>query len=118
MSQMDYGCTIYGPACNSALEKLDPVHYMALGICYGVFRTSLVQSLCVECNQLPLDLRRKKLSLAYYFKILCVPSPPLKNVCVSTSMKKLYDARTSNTWSLMDRMKLLITELDLPNVDN
>ncbi|GFT55187.1 RNase H domain-containing protein [Trichonephila clavipes] len=68
------------------------------------------------CHQLPLDLRRRKLSLAYYFKILSVPSHPLQNVYMSTSMKRLYDARPSNIRPFMDRMKLHISELDLPNV--
>ncbi|GFT69222.1 RNase H domain-containing protein [Trichonephila clavipes] len=89
---------------------------MALRICSGAFRTSPVQSLYVNCHQLPLDLRRRKLSLAYYFKILSVPSHPLQNVYMSTSMKRLYDARPSNIRPFMDRMKLHISELDLPNV--
>ncbi|GFX38223.1 RNase H domain-containing protein [Trichonephila clavipes] len=90
---------------------------MALRICSGAFRTSPVQSLYVNCNQLHLDLRRRKLSLAYYFKILSMPSHPLKNVYMSTSMKKLYDARPSNIRSFMDSMKLLVFELDRPNVN-
>ncbi|GFW69743.1 RNase H domain-containing protein [Trichonephila clavipes] len=117
LSPIDYGCAIYGSACNSTLKKFDPDHHMALRICSGAFRTSLVQSLYVHCNQFPLDLRRRKRSLAYYFKILFVPSHPLKNVYMSTSMKRLYDARPSNIRPFMDRMKRLITELDLPIVN-
>ncbi|GFY11576.1 RNase H domain-containing protein [Trichonephila clavipes] len=90
---------------------------MALRICSGAFRTSPVKSFYANCNQLPLDLRRRKLSLAYYFKILSVPSNPLQNVYMSTSMKRLYDARPSNIRPFMDRMKLLVSELDLPNVN-
>ncbi|GFT71070.1 putative RNA-directed DNA polymerase from transposon BS [Trichonephila clavipes] len=44
-SRIDYGCIAYGSACNSTLQKLDPVHHMALRICSGAFRTSPVQSL-------------------------------------------------------------------------
>ncbi|GFT92388.1 RNase H domain-containing protein [Trichonephila clavipes] len=116
LSCIDYGCVAYGSACNSTLQKLDPVHHMALRICSGAFRTSPVQSLYVNCHQLPLDLRRRKLSLAFYFKILSMPSHPLQNVYMSTSMKRLYDARPSNIRPFMDRMKLHISELDLPNV--
>ncbi|GFT90276.1 RNase H domain-containing protein [Trichonephila clavipes] len=116
LSRIDYGCVAYGSACNSTLQKLDPVHHMALRICSGAFRTSPVQSLYVNCHQLPLDLQRRKLSLAFYFKILSVPSHPLQNVYMSTSMKRLYDARPSNIRPFMDRMKLHISELDLPNV--
>ncbi|GFW07812.1 putative RNA-directed DNA polymerase from transposon X-element [Trichonephila clavipes] len=116
LTRIDYGCVAYGSACNSTLQKLDPVHHMALRICSGEFRTSPVQSLYVTCHQLPLDLRRRKLSLAFYFKILSVPSHPLQNVYMSTSMKRLYDARPSNIRPFMDRKKLHISELDLPNV--
>ncbi|GFU70749.1 RNase H domain-containing protein [Trichonephila clavipes] len=116
LSRIDYGCVAYGSAYNSTLQKLDPVHHMALRICSGAFRTSPVQSLYVNCHQLPLDLRRRKLSLAFYFKILSVPSHPLQIVYMSTSMKRLYDARPSNIRPFMDRMKLHISELDLPNV--
>ncbi|GFU72579.1 putative RNA-directed DNA polymerase from transposon X-element [Trichonephila clavipes] len=115
-SRIDYGCVVYGSACNSTEKKLDPVHHMALRICSGAFRTSPVQSLYVIRHQLPLDLRRRKLSIAFYFKILSVPSHPLQNVYMSTSMKRLYDARPSNIRPFMDRMKLHISELDLPNV--
>ncbi|GFW39546.1 putative RNA-directed DNA polymerase from transposon X-element [Trichonephila clavipes] len=65
-----------------------------------------------------LDLREKKLFLAYYFKIVSVPSHPLQNVKLTTSMKRLYDARPSYIQPFMDRMKRLVTELDLPNVDS
>ncbi|GFW05484.1 probable RNA-directed DNA polymerase from transposon X-element [Trichonephila clavipes] len=47
LSRIDYGCVVYGSACNSTLKKLDPVHHMALRICSGAFRTSPVQSLYV-----------------------------------------------------------------------
>ncbi|GFT13446.1 RNase H domain-containing protein [Trichonephila clavipes] len=87
---------------------------MALRICLGAFRTSPVQSLYVNCHQ-PSSLRRRKLSNRFYFKILSVPSHPLQNVYMSTSMKRLYDARPSNIRPFMDRMKLHISELDLPN---
>ncbi|GFU15227.1 uncharacterized protein TNCV_3937841 [Trichonephila clavipes] len=33
LSRIDYGCVAYGSACNSTLQKLDPVHHMALRIC-------------------------------------------------------------------------------------
>ncbi|GFV93036.1 putative RNA-directed DNA polymerase from transposon X-element [Trichonephila clavipes] len=60
LSRIDYGCVAYGSACNSTLQKLDPVHHMALRICSGAFRTSPVQSLYVNCHQLPLDLRTEE----------------------------------------------------------
>ncbi|GFS68013.1 putative RNA-directed DNA polymerase from transposon X-element [Trichonephila clavipes] len=117
LSRIDYGCVVYGSACNSTRKKLNPVHHMALRICFGAFRTSPVQSLYVHCNQLPLDLRRRKLSLAYYFKILSVPSHSLQNVYMSTSMKRFYDVRPYNIRPFIDRMRLLVSKLNLPNVN-
>ncbi|GFX26145.1 RNase H domain-containing protein [Trichonephila clavipes] len=70
LSRIDYGCCIRISVLLYSAKKLDPVHHMALRICSGAFRTSPVQSLYVNCHQLPLDLRRRKLSLAFYFKIL------------------------------------------------
>ncbi|GFU91512.1 putative RNA-directed DNA polymerase from transposon X-element [Trichonephila clavipes] len=75
LSRIDYGSVVYGSARDSRLKKLDPVHHAALRICFGAFRTSPVQGIYFACNQL-LDLRRKKLVLAYYFKILSMPSHP------------------------------------------
>ncbi|GFT17577.1 RNase H domain-containing protein [Trichonephila clavipes] len=69
---------------------------MALRICSGAFRTSPVQSLYVNCHQLPLDLRRRKLSLAFYFKILSVPSHPLQNVYEYQHEETFDDARPYN----------------------
>ncbi|GFX16785.1 transposable element Tcb2 transposase [Trichonephila clavipes] len=46
-----------------------------------------------------LDLRRRRLCVAYTFKILSIPSYPLQSEYMSTSMKRL------------------VPELDLPNVD-
>ncbi|GFU92514.1 RNase H domain-containing protein [Trichonephila clavipes] len=80
----------------------------------GAFRTSPVQSLYVSCNQHPLDLRRKKIALAFYFKILSMPSHSLKNVNQTTSMKRVYDDRSHNIWPFTARTKLLLSEYNLP----
>ncbi|GFV45513.1 RNase H domain-containing protein [Trichonephila clavipes] len=108
---------LYMDLRDSTLKTLDPVHHAVLRICSGVFRTSPVQSLYVTCNQLPPNLRRKKQVLTYYFKILSVPSHPLKNVNLTISMKRIYDARSRNIRPFMERTKFLLSELDLPDVD-
>ncbi|GFT04411.1 hypothetical protein TNCV_1929341 [Trichonephila clavipes] len=91
---------------------------MTLRICSDAFHTSPMQSLYVHCNQLPLDLRRRKLCLAYYFKIF---------VCAFTSSATcVYEYQHERAFMMhgrltsghfMDRMKLLISELNLPNVN-
>ena len=62
-SKLDYGCMVYGSACDSYLKMLDPIQNKALRICFGAFRTSPSSSLQVYSKRPPLDLRRTKLSL-------------------------------------------------------
>ena len=68
-SKLDYACQIYSSACNSKLNELDTVHNTGLRIVSGAFRTSPVESLYVDTNQLPLDLRREELGLRYLMRI-------------------------------------------------
>ena len=36
LSKIDYGCQVYGSACQTTLQKLDIVHNTALRICTGI----------------------------------------------------------------------------------
>ncbi|XP_076045036.1 uncharacterized protein LOC143027585 [Oratosquilla oratoria] len=49
---------------------------MGLRICSGAFRTSPVESIYVDCHQLPLDLRREELGLRYLARIKSTPENP------------------------------------------
>ena len=69
-SKLDYGCIVYGSARLSYMKRLDTVHNQGLRLCLGAFRTSPVQSLYVEANEPPLDLRRTRLSLQYGVKLM------------------------------------------------
>ena len=51
------------------LEALDAIQHQDLRLCLGTFRTSPVNSLYVEANEPPLDLRRLKLTLQYIVKL-------------------------------------------------
>ncbi len=37
-SKLDYGCMVYGSACQTNLKLLDPVHNQELHICLGAFK--------------------------------------------------------------------------------
>ena len=39
-SKLDYGCVLYGFACGSYLQMLDPIQNHALRLCLGAFHTS------------------------------------------------------------------------------
>ena len=75
-AKLDYGCVVYGTAKPSHLKALNPVVHQALRICLGAFRTSPVESLYVEANEPPLELRRKKLEMNYFLKIKTLPENP------------------------------------------
>ncbi|GFT04298.1 putative RNA-directed DNA polymerase from transposon X-element [Trichonephila clavipes] len=118
LCRINYVFVVYGSARDSMLKRFDTVHHAALRICSDAFRTSLVQSLYVTCNQLSLDFRWNKLALTYYFKILSLPSHPLKNGNFSIGIKRNYDSRSHNIRPFMERTKLLLSELNLPGVGN
>ena len=69
-SKLDYGCIVYGSARPSYIKRLDTVHNQGLRLCLGAFRTSPVQSLYVEADEPPLDMRRTRLSLQYGVKLM------------------------------------------------
>jgi len=75
-SKLDYGFVVYGSARKSYLQMLDPVQNHALRLCLGAFRTSSVTSLHVEANEMPLDLRRRKLAAQYCLKVSADVSNP------------------------------------------
>ena len=62
----------------AAAPELDlgPVQNHALRLCLGAFRTSPVTSLHVEANEMPLDLRRRKLAAQYCLKVSADISNP------------------------------------------
>ncbi|KAJ4434070.1 hypothetical protein ANN_16389 [Periplaneta americana] len=68
-SKLDYGCIVYNSAKSSSLQKLYVIQNSALRIALGAFRTSPIASLQIEADELPLDIRRKQLSISYALKI-------------------------------------------------
>ncbi|XP_055926878.1 uncharacterized protein LOC129958418 [Argiope bruennichi] len=107
---------VYGSARSSVLRRLDPVHHSALRICSGAFRTSPVESLYVICYQLPLCLRRQKLSAQFYFRTKSVSKHPLSNMALPVGLRRLYNARPSHILPFYDRVKLLLHDSDLKDV--
>ena len=45
---------VYNSARPSYLKMLDPVQHQALHLCLNAFRTTIVDSLHVEANEMPL----------------------------------------------------------------
>ena len=68
-SVFDYGCIVYRSTSKTHLNELDRMQAKSLRICCGAFRTSPVPSLKVETGEMPLHLRRLKLSMAYWVNL-------------------------------------------------
>ncbi|GBN41078.1 hypothetical protein AVEN_18667-1 [Araneus ventricosus] len=104
---------VYGSARVTVFRRLDTIHHSALRICSGAFRTSPVESLYVICNQLPLHLRRQKISALYFFRAQSVPKHPISQLTLPVSLHRLYAARSSRILPFCERAKLLLHDSDL-----
>ncbi|GBO27347.1 hypothetical protein AVEN_134462-1 [Araneus ventricosus] len=113
LSKIDYGCTIYGSARQSVLQKLNTIHHSALRLCSGAFRTSPVESLYVECHEPSLEHRRQMLTLHYFSKILTNPNHPYFNYKQSRFLQRLQDARPSVVPSFFTRAAGFLHDLNL-----
>ena len=66
---IDYGCIIYGAAAQTSLQKMDRLQFRALPVCTGATKTTPTNALLIEAGETPLELRRDKMSLAYWIKL-------------------------------------------------
>ena len=91
-SKLDYGSIVYGSARQSYLRALDPVAHQGLRIALGAFRTSPVESLYAEASELPLHLRRIRLSMNYFINLKSHPENPAYScVCDPDFVEKYRD---------------------------
>ena len=65
---------------------MDPIQNQALRLTLVAFRTSSVQCLCVEANELPLQLRRGKLALLIAIKIAAHQNNPVYETILTPGM--------------------------------
>ena len=99
-SKLDYGCIICGSAWKSYLKKLDTIHHQSLRLALGAFRTSPVQSLYSEAQELSLYDRRKKLSLQYVAKVASNPNNPDYNDIFNSPNKVLFENKPNLVYEL------------------
>ena len=96
-SKIDYGSIVYGSAANSVLDKLDPAHNQGIRLSLGAFCSSPVESLYVEANEPPLQIRRDKLLLQYVTKLSANPNNPAYDAVFHPKYRGLYKAKASAT---------------------
>jgi ribonuclease HI len=112
-SKLDYGSIVYGSARKSYLKKLDPIQNGGLRICLGAFRTSPVESLHVEANEMPLHLRRMRLSLLYAVQLRSNRQNPAYQCVFYPRFKYLYERRKTPILSFGLRIKDHLQKLDI-----
>jgi hypothetical protein len=79
-------------------------------ICLGAFRTSPIQSLQVETNELPLNLRREKLTLQCITKLKSTPDNPAYTCVFEPNYTLLFKANPSVIPTLGVRVKELLLD--------
>jgi len=92
-SKLDYGWIVYGSARCSYLRMLDPIQNHALRLCLGAYRTSPASSLCVEANEPPVYLRRKKLSLQCCLKLSCNYNNPAYATVFNSKFHSVFERK-------------------------
>ena len=75
-SKLDYGSIVFMKAKKEVLRPLDVIHHAGLRLALGAFKSSPVESLYVEANELPLSLRRDELAMKYALRIKSNKSNP------------------------------------------
>ena len=57
----------------SYFRELETIHHLGLCIALGAFTIFPIENLYIEANEPPLSLRRYKLALQYYIKLISCP---------------------------------------------
>ena len=117
-SKLDYGCFIYGTARKSYLRELKTIHHLGLRIALGAFTTSLIESLYIEVNEAPLSLRRYKLTLQYYIKLISCPQNPAYNCIIETRYKNLFENKEKVIKPFNLRIQTLLNKINPKIIHN
>lgn len=94
-SKLDYGSIIYCSASKTNLDIIKAIPTEVMRIASGAFRTTPVATLHVLTNEIPIEMRRMKLTMQYYFKTRSQLSNPAYNNIIDTGDKRLYEARNT-----------------------
>ena len=90
------------------MAKLDTVNNQGLRLSLGAFRSSPVESLYVEAQKPPLEIRREKLALQYILKLKANPGNPAYDVVFNPKYQILYADKESATYSYGIHCKKLL----------
>ena len=76
-SKLDCGCIVFISVNSRDLESIESVSNEAMRVASGCFKSTPVSSLQVITEEPPLQIRRDKLSLKYYYKVKTLPQHPV-----------------------------------------
>ena len=93
---------------------LDTIHHQGLRLALGAFRTSPVESLYVEAEELQLEHRRIKLSLQYVTKLKSSPRNPAYNCVFNPEYENKYLRNAKVIQPLGIRIKEHLEGCNLP----
>ena len=77
-SVLDYGCEVIDLGCKQIADTYDKLQYQVLKICCGGMKGTSASSLQVECDELPLDLRREKLKANHALRSIAIKNESVK----------------------------------------
>ena len=86
-SKLDYGSVVFRNAAAEDLKPLDVVHNQGIRLALGAFKSSPVESLYVEADEMPLNERRLELAMKYGLKIKGNPQNPAYNAVFLPTLK-------------------------------
>ena len=90
-SKLDYGSIVFRNAAAEDLKPLDVVHNQGLRLALGAFKSSPIESLYVEANEMPLQERRLELAMKYGLKIKSNPQNPAHKSVFNLHFKEKYN---------------------------
>ena len=108
-SKVHYGAVVYGCARKCYIRTLEPLQNQALCLCLGAFRKSPATILHSEVNEMPLNLRCRKLSSQYCVKVSsAVTNRSRSCICYNRFIKLLEEKqiRSVRRWALAPRSPL------------
>ena len=112
-SKLDYGCQAYMSASPTKLARLDKIQNNALRIATGAYKSTSVQAMEVECNIMPLSLRREEFALKYWAR-----SSPLGDKLPVLSLVQDFVIYETKRYILRNNIPYAITVQDLINEYN
>ena len=113
-SKIDYANFIYQSARKSYLKTLKSIQHAGLRLALGAFPTSPVESLYIEANENPPELRRNNLGFKYYTKLKANPSNPAYNSTFNPNCKDLFLQYENKIKTFGLRMESINEEANIP----